>query len=543
MAFGFNYRNVAMLREVTPRLFLVYMFMSIGAINFGFDNGWWGTLIALPQFINRFGVLDEKTGTYSLPSSWQSAGSGTGNAGMAIGCIIASPLISRIGRKNTVLVILTIALIGMVIQNAVPNYWGIMVGRMINAISMGLEANNIPIFMSELSPPAIRGSLVNFYQWWQIVGVIFSRIIVLRSNIMWPVEANNQWAWRLVMVIQMVIPLLLLGIYWILPESPNWLLSHGRRDDAKAALMYIRKDSASEDEVDQELALIEASVAEQQEFHRATTYWDCFKGSNGRRTMIACGVQFFEQLSGNAFASSYSVIFMAEVGITNLFQSNMARSCMSLAGATLGFYLPDKIGRRWLLMSTAVFMWASMWVTSGIVAWLPGGVTGGLSQFMLFLQLFWAFLSTGGWGSVVWIITAESGTAQLREKTVSIATTVSFIAVLLVSYINPFIQGAPSNLGGKVGFIYGSFSFIAIFFVYFFVPEMKGRSLEELDELFQNGVPARHFASYKATGIGAQITDVQNANADPLAHLNEKGVVTEGIEVAEPVNTTAEIKD
>lgn len=500
---------------------------------------------------------------------------------MAIGCIIASPVISRIGRKNTVLVILTIALIGMVLQNAIPSYWGIMVGRMINAISMvrcplcfpslrpcrlvvivrhlmnlasldpfanssqGLEANNIPIFMSELSPPAIRGSLVNFYQWWQIVGVIFSRIIVLRSNVMWPVGSDNvNWAWRLVMIIQMVIPVIMLGIYWILPESPNWLLSRGRREDARAALLYIRKDSASEAEVDQELALIEASVAEQQEYHHATSYWDCFKGSNGRRTMIAAGVQFLEQLSGNAFASSYSVIFMQEVGITNLFQSNMARSCMSLAGASLGFYLPDKIGRRWLLMTTAFFMWGSMWTTSGIVAWLPGGITGGMSKFMLFLQLFWAFLSTGGWGSVVWIITAESGTAQLREKTVSIATTVSFIAVLLVSYINPFVQGAPSNLGGKVGFIYGSFSFIAIFFVYFFVPEMKGRSLEELDELFQAGVPARHFGKYKASGLGAQITEVQNVNADPTLHLTKGMAVTEGIEeVPEPVDVVTTVKE
>ena len=101
-------------------------------------------------------MLDEKTGTYSLPSSWQSAGSGTGNAGMAIGCIIASPLISRIGRKNTVLVILTIALIGMVIQNAVPNYWGIMVGRMINAISMVR-----PFFLCPRFFPSLRSLFVS----------------------------------------------------------------------------------------------------------------------------------------------------------------------------------------------------------------------------------------------------------------------------------------------------------------------------------------------------------------------------------------------
>lgn len=88
----------------------------------------------MQQFINRFGK--EVDGKKILPSSWLSAGSGTGNAGMAIGCIIAGPICRTLGRRWTVIVIVAIALIGMIIQNAVPSYWGIMVGRMINAISM-----------------------------------------------------------------------------------------------------------------------------------------------------------------------------------------------------------------------------------------------------------------------------------------------------------------------------------------------------------------------------------------------------------------------
>lgn len=104
--------------------------------NFGFDNGWWSNVIALPQFAKRFGVVNPETGEKYIPSSWLSAGSGTGNAGMAIGCIIASPIIRRIGRKFTVLAICVIAFIGMTMQNAIPSYWGVMAGRMVNAISM-----------------------------------------------------------------------------------------------------------------------------------------------------------------------------------------------------------------------------------------------------------------------------------------------------------------------------------------------------------------------------------------------------------------------
>lgn len=147
-------------------------------------------------------------------------------------------------------------------------------------------------------------------------------------------------------------------------------------------------------------------------------------------------------------------------------------------------------------------------------------------------------MSTAGCGSCVWIVTTESPTAQLREKTVSIATTVSFICVILVSYINPFVQESPGNLGSRIGFVYGSFSFLAIFFVYFFVPELKSRSLEELDELFQAAIPAWKFHKYQAHGIGVRITEIQNINANPHLHISK---AAEAGHSEEPVAEATEI--
>ena len=146
---------------------------------------------------------------------------------------------------------------------------------------------------------------------------------------------------------------------------------------------------------------------------------------------------------------------------------------------------------------------------------------------LLFLQFLWEFCSIGGWGSCVWITTAEAATAQLCEKTITIATTCSFIMVLLVSFINPFVQDPPGNMGSKVGFIYGSFSLIAMAFVYFLVPELSNRSLEELNDLFQTKIPAWRFKDYKCSGTGAQLTEFQNLNADHTAHLKIFGLQPE----------------
>lgn len=100
------------------------------------------------------------------------------------------------------------------------------------------------------------------------------------------------------MVVQFIIPALLLGVFWILPESPRWHISKGQREKALEALVYIRKGAATTAEVEEELILMERAVEEQEHFHKVTSYMDCFRGSNGRRTMIACVVQALEQLGG-----------------------------------------------------------------------------------------------------------------------------------------------------------------------------------------------------------------------------------------------------
>lgn len=147
-------KETPLYREMTPRLFMLFMFISvcitdnflllgplltgdqIGAVNFGIDNGWWATVLTVDDFKEEYGVWSETKQAFYFPSSWLSAGSGTANAGMAVGAMLAGPIVERLGRRLSVIVIVVIGLVGMVIQNAVPNYWGVMAGRTINSVSM-----------------------------------------------------------------------------------------------------------------------------------------------------------------------------------------------------------------------------------------------------------------------------------------------------------------------------------------------------------------------------------------------------------------------
>lgn len=219
-----------------------------------------------------------------------------------------------------------------------------------------------------------------------------------------PRQYDNMWSFRTVMVVQLIIPMLLCCVVWILPESPRWLLLKGERRAAYESLEFIRRGAATHAEIEQELDLLHKANIEQKEYHHATSYADCFKGSNGRRTLIAASVQVLQQLQGNSFVSTYGVLYLKQLGVTDALISQLAFVGMALAGATLAFVLTDRIGRRALFLGTALMAWASMWISSGLSSFWPGGVNGGpvaagsLACFML-----WNCLTTLGWGSCVWI--------------------------------------------------------------------------------------------------------------------------------------------
>ncbi|KAL6252392.1 hypothetical protein RBB50_000111 [Rhinocladiella similis] len=505
-----KFETPMMVRELTPRILRVYMLVSLGAMNFGVDNNWWSACIGMQRFIDDYGVLKGPGEGYYLPSYWISVASGTPLAGWVLGCFISSEISTRFGRKPTLVVVCTLAIIGIVLQPSIPNYWGIMAGRLINSVSMGIEANCVPMYMSELAPATIRGTLVNFYQWWLMVGAVISSGIIYATS----VHLHNQWAYKTVMVVQLIIPILLLIGLMFLPESPRWLLRKGRREQALKSLLFMRHGRATPEDVEVEFALLDAALQEQVETHYATSYLDCFKGTNGRRTLVALGLQSLQQVQGGAFVNTYLVIFLNQIGIHNSLQIQVANFGAQLGGATLAFYFTDKIGRRAMLLTGSFFMCVLLFIVSGLAAAHPNGVAGSTGQGVIAAILLYAVFNCGCWGACMWTCTAEVATNQLRERTISIATITGFCVSLLITYINPYVQNEPGNLGPRVGMVYASTSIIAFMFVWYFVPEMKRRSLEELDEMFEARVPAWKSATYVCTGKGARLTAMQIQLAD-----------------------------
>lgn len=301
-----------------------------------------------------------------------------------------------------------------------------------------------------------------------------------------------------------MVPMGIVLSYSFLPESPRYLVYRGRYAAAEAVIkdLYGPNYNATE-----EVQLLQLQVEEQREYHKATSILDCFRGTNLRRTIVAAGVQILQQAQGVSFINNFIVTFMKQLGFADPLQYNVILIACGLVANVISFYTFDKIGRRISMFFGAFLMAAMMVGVGGTTANGYESLSPMTQKGCVAMLVLWYIFFNLSWGPGVWILGGEIGTGQLRERTLLLSSLGSFMTSVPINFVNPYVQAA---IGGRTAIIYGSFSVAAMVFVYFFLPETKDRSLEELDEMFQQKVPTKEFKNYACTGLGAQIRQLEN---------------------------------
>ncbi|KAF3387206.1 High-affinity glucose transporter [Penicillium rolfsii] len=505
-------KQSALYQELSLRLVFIGCFVSLGAMGFGFDNSWWGGALGLSPFGKKYGEWNPAENDYSIPSEKQSAGTGTGSAGIIIGCLVAPWLCSNLGRKPTLLVMAAVLTVGVVLEaSAVTSFWQLVVGRIVVYSGIGLASNVVPMYQSECAPAKIRGAFLTAYSFWNTFGSFLGTLVVYLCQ-----NLTNEWAYLTVILCQLMVPLGIICSYPFLPETPRYLVYRGRFDEAEVAIkdLYGPNYNAVE-----EVQLLRLQVEEQRELHKATSIMDCFKGSNLPRTIVAIGVQILQQAQGVSFINNFIVTFMKQLGFADPLKYNVIVIACGLVANIISFYTFDKIGRRTNMFWGAFIMGAMMLGVGGTTANGYSVLSPMTQNGCVAMLVLWYFFYGMSWGPGVWILAGEIGTGQLRERTLLLSSLGSFVTSVPINFVNPYVQAA---IGGRTAIIYGSFSVAAMVFVYFFLPETKDRSLEELDEMFQERVPTRKFKSYVCTGLGAQIRQLENK--DGAAEMKNKEI-------------------
>lgn len=491
----------AMAAVMTPRLFACCFITALLNMLFGFDISSFAGVQDIPAFQRQFGQPIGTDGKYMLSASQASFISSIGFAGKFVGTLTAPVFIERLGHRRTIWILCLLGIVGAIIECTALTVAQFVVGRVIVYVSVGLAENTATTYQSEITPASVRGAVVSSVQTFIQFGQIMSSGV--NENFK---DATGPRGWIIPVSIQALLPTMILVLSIWIPPSPRWLISKQRKEDAVKVLERVRTKAEVErghcrEEADAIDEALKNSVEKEPWTH-------LFRGVNFQRTTIACIVFTLQQFTGQGFVSQYSPRFYNSVGLGDkAFQYTIGSATTGLAGTLFGMALIDTMGRRQVLIWGGVLQ--SPWLYAVAVLGTKANPSDGDARALVACVLIFNFFFSGTWAPVAYIIGSEIGTGPLREKTMAFSSTVNVVAAWLVSFTVPYLLDV---IGARIGYIYGSFGIVATVYAYFFVPEIKGRSLEELDELFGNHVSARRFAQTETHGAAHRIAELENAH-------------------------------
>jgi MFS transporter, SP family, general alpha glucoside:H+ symporter len=310
------------------------------------------------------------------------------------------------------------------------------------------------------------------------------------------VGRDDEWGYKIPFALQWMWPLpLIIGVAFA-PESPWWLVQKGRIDDARKSLLRLTSRSQDADfNPDETISMMVHTNELEKAVSSGTSYMDCFKGTDLRRTEIVCGVWAIQTLCGATFMG-YSTYFYQQAGmaVDNSFSMSVGQYGIGLIGTISAWFLMQWFGRRTLYLAGQAGM-AVLLLTIGFTA-LAGKENVAAQWAIGSMLLVYTFTYDSTVGPVCYSLVAELTSTRLKTKTVVLARNVYNIVGIVTNVITPnMLNPSAWNWGAKSGFFWAVSCFLCFVWTYFRLPEPKDRTYGELDVLFEQKVSARKFKS------------------------------------------------
>jgi len=460
----------------------------MGGFSFGYDQGVISIINVMPAFHAAFPMAQSGFGKGLM--------TGMLELGAFLGCVFMPWLADRFSRKRALSMVVIIFNIGAILQTAAVNYEMLVVGRTIGGIGVGALAMGAPLYISEISPPNLRGTLLVLESVSIVLGVVVAFWITYGTR-----HLAGEIAFRLPFGLQMVSAILVgVGIN-MFPYSPRWLVLVGREDEALASLAKLRRLPTTDERIKQELSGIIAEVRYQKAVVQLrhpdksgfgleiATWADLFSPKLWRRVIVGCGVMFFQQFSGiNAFIYYAPTLFqtLGQDYEMSLIMSGVF-NMLQLVAVCLCFLIIDKVGRRklaiiggaggavtWAIMAALVGVYSTSWAQHTDAGWAAVAMAFG---FILVYGCTYAPLG--------WALPSEVFPSAMRSKGVALSTSTNWICNFIIGVITPPML---ESWGFGTYLFYGGWCAIAVLWAWAFVVETKGKTLEQIDELFGDGV-------------------------------------------------------
>jgi SP family general alpha glucoside:H+ symporter-like MFS transporter len=474
-----------------PKAILWSVLLSTSIIMEGYDIVLMNSFFAQPAFSRKYGSFDPRTSKYQISASWQNGLSNAVSVGTIVGAFANGYFCHKFGYRAVLLVSLAIICAFIFIPFFAPNLPVLLVGQFFCGIPWGVFATMAPAYASEVCPMALRGYLSVYVNLCWALGQLISAGVQSGFS-----DGSSAWSYRIPFALQWVWPLPLFAILFFAPESPWHYVRKGNHDMAEKMVKRLASPSQ------QHLAKQKVSMmAHTNELERAleanTSYLQCFKGIDLRRTEIACMAFAAQPFCGSVMAGTPTYFFV-QAGLPTSVSFRMSVGGLGIAsvGTIASWYLMSLFGRRTL------YLWglstlSAILGTVGIISASAGDTTAG-NYGQASLMIVWLFVYYLTVGPICYAIITEVSSTRLRSKSVCLSRIVYYIAQIVTNVVNPYMLNPTSgDWKGKTGFFWGGCAFVFWIWTFFRLPETKGRTFEELDLLFANRVRTREFGKYE----------------------------------------------
>ncbi|KAI1812570.1 MFS sugar transporter-like protein [Poronia punctata] len=472
------------------RVFLLACSACFGAASFGWDSGVIGGVIKLQPFIDDYGLGDTTTVT---SANLQANIVSVLQAGCFVGALAAFPLADLWGRKWCLVYASIFTLVGVVMQAAASGHLEpLYIGRFVAGLGVGASSVVNPIYVAENAPRAIRGLLTGMYQLFIVTG----SLIAFWTNFGVSLHMKGAPQYIVPLAVQGLPALFLFGLMLACNESPRYLARKDKWEEAKRVLKRLRQLPDEHPYLQEEFQEIADQLEQERRLMGDATFWTLQKEmwlvkSNRHRAILSILLMVFQQLTGTNAINVYAPTIFEGLGIQGTSNTLLGTGVYGIvkvvACSIFLIFMADSLGRRRSLIASGIGQAFCMYYIAIYVRVAPpkeGDPVPVAGYFALaFIFVFAAFFQFG-WGPACWILVSEIPSARLRPLNVALAAATQWLFNFIVARSLP-VQLATLGEGGYgTYFLYGSFGIIMIAFVWFFIPETKGVSLEHMGELF-----------------------------------------------------------
>lgn len=393
---------------------------------------------------------------------------------------------NRYGRKMSLLVGILFCVGGIIGQVLSETRIAFLLSKYVLGFGLGFFLTIGPLCTSEISPVALRGIATAAVNLGIGIGQLLSNSVIAGFG-----DRTDRWAYRAPFAFQLIFSAFLLAFLPFAPESPWYLVKKGNTAAARNALRKLWGKSA---DIEVQLKSVQ-TVVEEETSGKELGFRDCFKGTHRIRTCISMGVFACQHLVGIIFILGYSTYFFQLAGLANgdSFSMGVGVTACGVLGNTVSWFLVNNLGRR------KVFNWGMVALTAmllliGILDVVP---TNGAQWAMSAITVVWAFFYFMTIGAMAFVILGEVSAPSLRAQTAALATATQAVFGLIMNFAIPYmVNPDEGNLAGKVGFIFGGLGAFATVWAFWYIPELKGRTFDEIDRMFFARVPPRKMGKF-----------------------------------------------